>query len=384
MNNKIQHKTQCTACGNVDLLQDSLMGGPQMIMDLEAVNKAKAAAVKAALEKDALEKSDLKAQVAEKDEAIKKAMEIELQSRKKERQLKLQQENIELEIEKKLDERTRELAEKMEMAAEEKYRAKISQMEKKNKDVIAKLDVANRAAEPTVSQKHQGSSSELAYEEQLRAHFPEDSLEPIAPGASGADIKQIVHDDMKNDCGIILHERKETESWRNDWIEKLKRDVEAVGADIAFLATKKMPKDVKDFVLHENVWIVQHNVAIPVISAVRYAMREVAFAKNANVDVEKRIAMGYNYLTSPQFRIIMEKIIQAWVNLKTQLDKEKRAISSQWKQREKLLSSVTESTISLYGDLKAIMGNKIEDIPELELESLTLITEGTEVDDEVA
>ncbi|SVC60028.1 uncharacterized protein METZ01_LOCUS312882, partial [marine metagenome] len=229
-----------------------------------------------------------------------------------------------------------------------------------------------------------GEASEVAFEEELRAHFPEDILEPIVPGASGADIKQIVRDDRMNDCGIILYEKKETESWRNDWVEKLKCDVEAAGADIAFLVTKKLPRNVKYFVLKENVWVVQHNIAIPVISSIRYAMREVEFAKNANVDVEKRIAMGYNYLTSQQFKFIMEKIIQAWTNMKTQLDKEKRVISRTWKERETLLSSVTESTISMYGNLKAIMGNKIEDIPELELDSLEMLTEGMEVHDEAA
>jgi hypothetical protein len=384
MNNKIQHKTQCTACGNVDLLQDSLMGESVKILDADKAKEIREDAIKTARDSMNLEFQDLKAQIAEKDAAVQKATEIELASRKRERDVKEQQVHLDIEVEKRLSKKTEEIREKVQLQADEKYRSTIAEMNKANKDIKSKLDSANRAAQGRPSQQLQGEASEVAFEEELRAHFPEDILEPIVPGASGADIKQIVRDDRMNDCGIILYEKKETESWRNDWVEKLKCDVEAAGADIAFLVTKKLPRNVKDFVLKENVWVVQHNIAIPVISSIRYAMREVEFAKNANVDVEKRIAMGYNYLTSPQFRYIMEKIIQAWTNMKTQLDKEKRVISRTWKERETLLSSVTESTISMYGNLKAIMGNKIEDIPELEFDSLDMLTEGMEAHDEAA
>jgi len=384
MNNKIQHKTQCTACGNVDLLQDSLMGESVKILDADKAKEIREDAIKTARDSMNLEFQDLNAQIAEKDAAYQKAKEIELASRKRQRALNEQQTNLDLEIEKRLSKQTDEIREKVQLQTEEKYRSTIAEKDKAIKDIKSKLDSANRAAQGRPSQQLQGEASEVAFEEELRAHFPEDILEPIVPGASGADIKQIVHDDRMNNCGIILHEKKETENWRNNWVEKLKCDVEAAGADIAFLVTKKLPKNVKDFVLKENVWVVQQNIAIPVVSSIRYAMREVEFAKNANVDVEKRIAMGYDYLTSQQFRHTMEKIIQAWTNMKMQLDKEKRVINRTWKERETLLQSVTESTINMYGDLKAIMGNKIEDVPELELDSLEMLTDGTEAHDEAA
>ena len=94
--------------------------------------------------------------------------------------------------------------------------------------------------------------------------------------------------------------------------------------------------------------------------------------------------MLYDYLTSQKFRYALERIIHVWINMKSQLDKEKRVLNKAWKDREVLLESVTQSTIGMYGDLKGIMGNRIEDIPELEMESMEMLSEESEATHEAA
>jgi hypothetical protein len=54
--------------------------------------------------------------------------------------------------------------------------------------------------------------------------------------------------------------------------------------------------------------------------------------------------------------------------MQSDLEKEKRAMTSIWKQREKQLAKVLESTIGMYGSIKGIAGNAIGSIQALELD----------------
>ena len=380
---KAQYKTKCTACANVDLLEESLIGEPVKILDEEKAKAIRQDAITKVSESMHLEMQDLKAQVVESKEKVQEANKIELASRKRERTLKDQQANLDLELEKRLSAMAVEIKEKVKKEAEDEYRSTIAEMQKEKRDIEKKLVETKRAIRRP-SQQLQGETSEERFEELLRGYFPLDLIEPVPNGMPGGDVIQTVRNDDMDDCGIIIHEVKETKGWSNKWIEKLKKDVEAAGADIAILVTKTLPSGVDIFAYMENIWIVEPGHAMPLISSLRYALSEIAFTKNANVNVEKRMAMLYDYLTSQKFRYALERIIHVWINMKSQLDKEKRVLNKVWKDREVLLESVTQSTIGMYGDLKGIMGNKIEDIPELEMESMEVLSEESEATHEAA
>ena len=382
--NKIEHKTQCTACGNVDLLQDSLIGGESVkILDEEKAKAIRQDAITKVSESMHLEMQDLKAQVVESKAKVQEANKIELASRKRERALKDQQANLDLELEKRLSTMAVEIRENVKKETEDEYRSTIAEMQKEKRDIEKKLVETKRAIRRP-SQQLQGETSEERFEDQLGEYFPLDLIVPVPKGTPGGDVIQTVRNQDMDDCGIIIHEVKETKGWSNKWINKLQKDVEAAGADIAVLVTKTLPKGVDIFTYMENIWIVEPSYAMPLISTLRYALSEVAFVKNANVNVEKRMAILYDYLTSQKFRYALERIIHVWINMKNQLDREKRVLNKAWKDREVLLESVTQSTIGMYGDLKGIMGNKIEDIPELEMESMEMLSEESEATHEAA
>ena len=380
---KVQHKTKCTECGNVDLLQDSLIGEPVKILDEEKAKAIRQDAITKVSESMHLEMQDLKAQIVESKTKVQEANKIELASRKRERALKDQQANLDLELEKRLSTMAVEIRENVKKETEDEYRSTIAEMQKEKRDIEKKLVETKRAIRRP-SQQLQGETSEERFEDQLGEYFPLDLIVPVPKGTPGGDVIQTVRNQDMDDCGIIIHEVKETKGWSNKWINKLQKDVEAAGADIAILVTKTLPSGVDIFACVENIWIVEPSYAMPLISTLRYALSEVAFVKNANVNVEKRMAILYDYLTSQKFRYALERIIHVWINMKNQLDREKRVLNKAWKDREVLLESVTQSTIGMYGDLKGIMGNKIEDIPELEMESMEMLSEESEATHEAA
>jgi hypothetical protein len=62
-----------------------------------------------------------------------------------------------------------------------------------------------------------------------------------------------------------------------------------------------------------------------------------------------------------------EEIIEGFSEMKSEMDKEKRAMEKIWKEREKQLEKVIHNTINMYGSIKGIAGSAIGTIKALEL-----------------
>jgi hypothetical protein len=72
-------------------------------------------------------------------------------------------------------------------------------------------------------------------------------------------------------------------------------------------------------------------------------------------------------MTSPKFKDKIENIIDAFRQMKEQVEEERRAFESRWKKREALLEQVIKNTSGMYGDLGGMLGNKLEKVEYLEL-----------------
>lgn len=79
------------------------------------------------------------------------------------------------------------------------------------------------------------------------------------------------------------------------------------------------------------------------------------------------MSLLYEFLISNEFKMQIEAIVEAFVTMQRDLDSEKRSLQKIWKQREKQILKVLNSTTSMYGSIKGIAGNAIEDIKILEL-----------------
>lgn len=75
----------------------------------------------------------------------------------------------------------------------------------------------------------------------------------------------------------------------------------------------------------------------------------------------------YNYLTSNEFKLQVEGIIEGYTQMKLDLESEKKSISGHWKKREKQLQKVLNNTNFMYSSLRGIAGTAIQTIKILEL-----------------
>jgi len=217
------------------------------------------------------------------------------------------------------------------------------------------------------SMQLQGEVQELAIEEWLAAQFPMDTIEEIKKGARGGDCIQIVHTRTQQNCGKIYYESKRTKDFQPSWIEKFKNDIRERGANIGVLVTEVMPSDMDRMGLRGGIWICNYDEFKGLCKVLRESIVKVSLALSTQENKGDKMNMLYDYLTSTQFRMQIEAIVEGFTAMKTALDSEKRAMQRIWKEREKQIDKVTNNTIDMHASIKGIAGNAIQSVKALEL-----------------
>ncbi|MFC1496749.1 DUF2130 domain-containing protein [Candidatus Margulisiibacteriota bacterium] len=67
----------------------------------------------------------------------------------------------------------------------------------------------------------------------------------------------------------------------------------------------------------------------------------------------------------------IEAIVESFVTMNTDLDKEKRSYTSIWAKREKQIEKVIDNTAKMYGDMQGIIGASLPQIKNLDIKALT-------------
>lgn len=312
-----------------------------------------------------VELTDLKQQVSESKQKIEEAQHNELELRKKARELEESQKSLELEIARKVDEEK----EKIRMAAidqfTETHRLKDLEKDKQMDGMRKTIDDLKRKAEQG-SMQIQGEVLELDFEAALKTRFPYDTIEPVAKGMRGADIIQKVVSPAGQDSGSIIWETKRTKSWSDSWIEKLKNDQRDVNAEIAVIVTEAFPKGIQQFGQIDGIWITSPLLAGSIADVLRAGLIKVSQAVLSSVNKGEKMEILYDYLSGAPFRQKVEAIVEAFVSMKEDLDKEKRAALKNWSKREKQLEKVITSTAGMYGDMQGIIGASLPEIKLLD------------------
>lgn len=314
----------------------------------------------------AVEMISLRQQVTEKDKTIEEACKQELELRKRQRDLEKKEKEMELDVARKVDEERRKVEDEViTRIAKENY-AKEIEKEKQLSDLRKQIEDLKRKAEQG-SQQTQGESIEVELEEILHANFPYDQIEPVGKGVKGADILQHVYTPSGQLCGTIIWESKNTKTWSDGWIEKLKDDQRASKAEIAALATMVLPKNVSHFSCVDGIWVTDFSTVIGVASALRANLSQVAMTRLAIEGKSDKMEMLYSYLSGTEFKQRVETIVESFVSMKEDLDREKRAMETTWSKRDKQIQKVIHSVAGMYGDMQGIIGATLPKIDSLEL-----------------
>ncbi|HEV8285763.1 MAG TPA: DUF2130 domain-containing protein [Chitinophagaceae bacterium] len=318
----------------------------------------------------------------ENEEKLKQARQQQVEFLRKEQELKTKEEELELSVQKKLQQEREKLSVEIRKLEEQRIAAKETEFQLRMKEMEEKLDAQRKLAEEMKRKAEQGSMQlqgevqELALEEMLQQTFPFDIINEVGKGVRGADCIQTVRNNFGQECGKIIYESKRTNAFVADWIEKLKADMRSLGADIAVIVTKTMPRDMDCFGIKDGVWICDFSEVKALAGVLRDGIIRVFNTAKSNENRGDKMHLLYGYLTSNEFAEQWKAIREGFMAMKISIQKERDAMERLWKAREKQLEKVLLNAAHIRGSIEGISG--IEGI------NLNLLESGEEIEDDMA
>lgn len=307
-------------------------------------------------------------ELAEKSEKVKDLLRKEAEIEKLKREKEEAMEQAKLEAQKQLSQQLQEEREKIKKQADEASELKIKELQLQLEAQKKLADEMKRKHEQG-SMQLQGEVQELAIEEWLQSNFPLDTISEVKKGANGADCLQIVNTRDQQNCGVIYYESKRTKAFQPAWIEKFKNDIREKNANVGVLVTEVMPTDMPRMGMKDGVWICTFEEFKGITAVLRQSIIQINNALISQENKGDKMEMLYNFLTSNEFRLQMEGIVEGFSQMQEDLLKEKNAMKRIWKQREKQIDKVITNTIHMYASIKGIAGNAVQSVKALDLET---------------
>lgn len=327
--------------------------------------KAREAAA-AELQAKEAEATELRQSLMANNAKLAEAQQAQAELMRKQRALDEEKRELDLTIEKRVQASIAEIQAKARLEADEAARLRVLEKDQTIESMTRTIAELKRKADQG-SQQSQGEALELELEVLLRGRFPTDLVEPVGKGELGADVVQQVNGSVGQSVGIILWESKRTKAWSDGWLAKLRDDQRRCGADVALIISQALPKHIEHFDLVDGVWVAHPRYALPVAVALRQTLIEVSGSRMAQQGQQNKMEQVYQYLTGIKFRQRVEAVVEKFNDMREDLDKERKFMVRQWAKRETQILSVIESTVGMVGDLQAIAGKAMPDIPSLDM-----------------
>lgn len=308
----------------------------------------------------------LQKELNEKSEQIRELNRTKAEIEKLKREKEEIKEVVEAESQQKLTAQIQEEKEKIRKTEEERNELRIRELLKQLEDQ-KKLTEEMKRKQEQGSMQLQGEVQELAIEDWLMANFPMDTIDEIKKGARGGDCIQTVHTRTQQNCGTIYYESKRAKDFQPSWIQKFKADIRDKGSDIGVLVTEVLPADMQRMGLKEGIWICTYEEFKGLCFVLRETIVQISSTLVAQENKGDKMHLLYDFLTSSTFRMQVEAIVEGFTQMKADLESEKRSMQRIWKQREKQIEKVIVNTIDMYGSIKGIAGNAVQDVRSLEL-----------------
>lgn len=304
----------------------------------------------------------LQQSVAANEEKLKEARRKELDFLQQAQAFKIKEQELELSIQRSLMEEREKIKEQIFKEQNERFLIKETEHLLQLKEVTKQLDDQKKLVDELKRKQEQGSmqlqgeAQELLLEEILRTTFPFDVVEEVGKGVRGADCIQTVRNQFGSECGRIIYESKRTKDFTADWIEKLKKDMRALGADIAVIVTQVLPKDMERFGEKEGVYICTFTEVRSVALLLRNSILKLADIRKSQENKGEKMVMLYDYLIGNEFSEQWKAIREGFMSMKMGIQRERDAMEKLWKVREKQLEKVLLNATHIRGSIEGIAG----------------------------
>ncbi len=276
------------------------------------------------------------------------------------RSLSALKENYELKMEQELFRKEQAIRTEITRRLESQYELREKELTKKiddTKKTVATLDAQVNER----SSRLMGESLELSLHEQLVNLFPDDAITEIRVGARGADVEQVVINNLGKECGIILWEAKNAK-WQTTWIKKLQGDLVENAADIGIIVGTKL-QDNQDFLaLGNNVFACSPFGVQAVASVARMGLMLSHTTRNIAKSAQDNTQEIINYFSGKNFAKRLGEIINSAKTQRAHIDAERSFFQKKWAGQEVDISAQLTVVSELTGELSALLGIAIEEV----------------------
>ncbi|MDC0098076.1 DUF2130 domain-containing protein [Flavobacteriaceae bacterium] len=307
-------------------------------------------------------------ELEEKNTLISKLFDIETENEKLKREKSISDKKLTFEIEKAKHEVTKKLSIELENSISEKYELKIAEKNKQIEQVKKSAEDAAKKANQG-SMQIQGEVQEEAIESYLLKNFPFDQVLEVKKGHIGADCLQIINEFNVQNCGKIYYESKNTKEFNSNWIPKFKKDIHSQNADIGILVTKAMPRGMNRMGLVDGIYVCSFSEFKGLCHILRNSLIEFSRHIIINENKEDKKEILYNYLSSKKFYSHVESIIESFVNMNKDLEKEERIAFKNFEKRRCHIRAAQRGTVSLFTNFSSIAGSSIKNLNLLEFDN---------------
>lgn len=314
-----------------------------------------------------LEVASLKRELEEKEQKITDFREKELELREKSRKLEEKEKDMELETQRRIDEEKKKIEEDTARRLIDEHHLKDLEKDKKISDLEKLAEELKRKSQQG-SMQTQGEVGELELEDTLRRLFPTDEIAEVKKGELGGDVRQTVKTQRGTLCGVILWERKRTRFWQEDWVKKLKEDMQRDKASLGAIVSDILPKDFKKQIGEKSgIWITTSAFVEPLAMLLRKVLYDVAKEKSVSLNKQTKAEEIYDFVTSNEFIAQVERMMGIYMDMKTEITKERAVAERQWKEREKKVDILITGVAGIYGSMQGIAGSALPQVKNLEL-----------------
>ena len=312
---------------------------------------------------------DLKNKIMKRDKELEDVKKMKKDLDRRETELEERKKEFKSEFDKRIEAEKNKLKKEVTEKLENEHHAESLRISKERDDFKKQVLVLKRKLDQSSSQL-QGEVYELHLEKILRDSFKDDEIEEVPKGRKGADLIQKVYSNSGIYSGKIIYESKDVKNWSKSWLTKLRSDQRKEKANFAILVSTVLPKDFKQrFGRIDGIWVTDFLHVIPLAIALRANLTEIASLKIASENKEEKLEVIYNYLTGVEFKQRVEAIVEAFVTMQDDLNKEKMQAEKNWAKRQRQVDTVLRNFAGMYSDFQSIVGKTLPKIKPLEIKA---------------
>ncbi len=301
----------------------------------------------------------LEAELKQKSDQLKDLNKTKADVARLQREKSELKEQIEAEAERRFGEQLSQEREKIKSSEREKNQTELQKKQKLIEDLNKRLEDAQTKLEQG-SNKLAGEVKEIELREFLKVAFPIDEIKDVPSGIRGADVIQLVRNNLGQPSGTILYERKQAQNFDDKkWIPKLKEDGRTSKADICVIVTKTMPPDGQETHFRDGVWVCTFNDVKIISALLRDGLIKQYVALASQSDKGTKMEMLYNYLIGNDFKNHILGILEAFRSMDKSLEKEREDAIKKFAEREGHIFKAKQSVLNFAGRIEGIASDSL-------------------------